>query len=175
LLFVRNGLDGTSIRDIAGEAGYSNPALFKHFAGKDDLARYLFLNCYRQLIYKLFDGINYNAPFSENLALLVGRATAFIDESMDAFLFVQDNLRHFWPQVGSELREQSLIGQLRRLLEAGRQQGEVASDVAMELQLSVLSGTLAQFGRLLYFREIKGSASASSVSLLLLMQRMLRK
>lgn len=174
-LFVRHGLDGTSIRDIAAEAGYSNPALFKHFEGKDDLARYLFVSCYQQLIFRLFNGINYNDPFQKNLELLVTRATDFIDDSLDAFLFVQDNLRHFWPQAGSELRAQSMIGLLRRLLESGRQQGVVATDVAVELQLSVLSGTMAQFARLLYFREIKGSARASSTSLLLLMERMLNK
>lgn len=174
-LFVRQGLDGTSIRDIAGEAGYSNPAMFKHFAGKDDLARYLFVSCYQQLIYRMFNGMNYNAPFNDNLNLLVKRATDFIDDSLDAFLFVQDNLRHFWPQLGSDLREQSMIGLLRRLLEAGRKQGAVATDVPLELQVSALSGTIAQFARLLYFREIKGNARDSSGALLVLMERLLRK
>ena len=174
-LYVRQGLDGTSIRDIAAEAGYSNPALFKHFAGKEDLSLYLFESCYQELIYKLFNGIDYNAAFQENLALLVTRTTDFIDESQDAFLYVQDNLRHFWPQASSEVREQSLIGQLRRLLEAGRKQGRVATDVPLEIQISALSGALPQFARLLYFGEIKGNARASSASLLLLMQRMLSK
>ena len=174
-LFVRHGLDGTSIRDIAAEAGYSNPAMFKHFSGKDDLSLYLFVSCYQQLIFRLFNGMDLNDEFDANLATLVQRTTDFIDESLDAFLYVQDNLRHFWPQVGDELREQSLIGRLRKLLEAGRKQGVVAIDVALELQVSALSGTLPQFARLLYFREIKGTARASSVSLLLLMQRMLGK
>lgn len=174
-LFVRHGLDGTSIRDIATEAGYTNPAMFKHFSSKDDLARYLFASCYRQLIYRLFDGIHLDGPFTENLAMLVRRTTEFIDESPDAFLFVQDNLRQFWPQVGNEILEQSLVSQLRSLLESGRQQGMVATDVGIELQVSALSGTMAQFARLLYFREIKGSARASSESLLLLMERMLRQ
>ena len=174
-LFVRQGLDGTSIRDIASEAGYSNPAMFKHFAGKDDLAQYLFVSCYQHLVFCLFNGMNYHAPFDGNLKLLVKRATHFIDESLDAFLFVQDNLRHFWPLVGSELREQSMIGLLRRLLEEGRKQGAVASDVPLELQVSGLSGTMAQFARLLYFREIKGSARDSSEALLVLMVRMLGK
>lgn len=174
-LFVRQGLDGTSIREIAGEAGYSNPAMFKHFTGKDDLARYLFVSCYQHLIFRLFNGMNYNAPFPDNLRQLVKSATDFIDGSLDAFLFVQDNLRHFWPLVGSELREQSMIGLLRRLLETGRKQGAVASDVPLELQVSGLSGTMAQFARLLYFREIKGSARDSSDALFVLMVRMLQK
>lgn len=174
-LFTRHGLDGTSIRDIAGETGYSNPALFKHFEGKDELAKYLFVSCYQQLVFSLFNGINFHDPFQKNLKLLVTRTTNFIDESLDAFLYVQDNLRHFWPQLGNELSEHSLIDKLRRLLEEGRKQGVVATDVALELQVSALSGTLPQFARLIYFREIKGNARASSASLLLLMERMLRK
>lgn len=174
-LFVRQGLDGTSIRDIAAEAGYSNPAMFKHFAGKDELARYLFVSCYQHLIYRMFNGMDYSVPFHDNLKVLVKRATDFIDDSLDAFLFVQDNLRHFWPQLGSGLREQSMIGLLRKLLEAGRKQGTVATDVPLELQVSALSGTMAQFARLLYFREIKGSARDSSGALLVLLERLLRK
>jgi AcrR family transcriptional regulator len=48
-LFSQRGLDGTSIRDIAEESGYTNPALYKHFAGKEELALYLFEICHRRL------------------------------------------------------------------------------------------------------------------------------
>ena len=41
-LFSERGLAATTIRDIANESGYTNPALYKHFAGKDELALYLF-------------------------------------------------------------------------------------------------------------------------------------
>ena len=36
-LFSRNGYEGTSMRDIAGEVGISQGAIYKHFAGKDAL------------------------------------------------------------------------------------------------------------------------------------------
>ena len=48
-LFVRDGLCETSVRDIAKASGFTNPALFKHFRSKDDLARYLFERCYLEL------------------------------------------------------------------------------------------------------------------------------
>ena len=48
-LFVRDGLCETSVRDIAKASGFTNPALFKHFKSKDDLARYLFERCYLEL------------------------------------------------------------------------------------------------------------------------------
>lgn len=36
-LFSRNGYEGTSMRDIAGEVGISQGAIYKHFAGKEAL------------------------------------------------------------------------------------------------------------------------------------------
>ncbi len=48
-LFSEHGLAGTSIRDIAQESGYTNPALYKHFAGKEELALHLFETCHRRL------------------------------------------------------------------------------------------------------------------------------
>ena len=36
-LFSRNGYEGTSMRDIAGEVGISQGAIYKHFTGKDAL------------------------------------------------------------------------------------------------------------------------------------------
>ena len=48
-LFVRDGLCETSVRDIAKASGFTNPALFKHFRSKHDLARYLFERCYLEL------------------------------------------------------------------------------------------------------------------------------
>jgi AcrR family transcriptional regulator len=36
-LFIANGFDKTSMREIADKVGFSKPALYHHFASKDDL------------------------------------------------------------------------------------------------------------------------------------------
>ena len=41
-LFVRDGLCETTIRIIAAEAGFTNPAIFKFFDSRDALARCVF-------------------------------------------------------------------------------------------------------------------------------------
>ena len=41
-LFVKKGIDGTTIKDIAKEAGVAEGALYRHFKSKDDLAWHLF-------------------------------------------------------------------------------------------------------------------------------------
>ena len=48
-LFSRRGLAATSIRDIAEESGYTNPALYKHFESKEELALHLFETCHARI------------------------------------------------------------------------------------------------------------------------------
>src|SRR6266851_7528442 len=45
-LFAEKGIDGTSMRDIAEAAGVREAAIYRHFAGKNDLAREIFLSWY---------------------------------------------------------------------------------------------------------------------------------
>lgn len=44
-LFVKDGIDGTSIRAIAEGAETAEGNIYRHFKSKDDLARKLFLEC----------------------------------------------------------------------------------------------------------------------------------
>ncbi len=41
-LFTQKGIEGTTIKDIAGKAGVAEGALYRHFASKDELASHLF-------------------------------------------------------------------------------------------------------------------------------------
>src|ERR1035437_6861922 len=41
-LFVKKGIDGTTIKDIAREAGVAEGSLYRHYKSKDDLAWHLF-------------------------------------------------------------------------------------------------------------------------------------
>src|ERR1700730_1032571 len=45
-LFAERGIDGTSMRDIAEGAGVREAAIYRHFAGKDELAREIFMSWY---------------------------------------------------------------------------------------------------------------------------------
>ena len=45
-LFAEKGIDGTSMRDIAEAAGVREAAIYRHFTGKEELARDIFLSWY---------------------------------------------------------------------------------------------------------------------------------
>jgi AcrR family transcriptional regulator len=173
-LFVRDGVRETSVRAIAEASGYTNPALFKHFAGKDELATFLFQRAYEWFSGGLQAAIADDRPFRENLRALVARSAALLDEDSEAVLYVQENLRRFWPQVAANLRRRSVVGLVRRLLEAGVREGKVTRDIEVELLVTGIIGTLAQFARALYFGEHGPDAAHWVPSLEKTIERMVR-
>lgn len=155
-LFTSRGIEGTSVRDIAEATGLTNPALFRHFAGKEALAVHLFERIFSHLRASLPE-ID-ESPFSTQLRATLAAYLRYFDEDLEAALFFQENLRRFWPQLPPALRRQSLLAHLRALLAAGSTQAVIDADENPQLLLVVISGLLGQFARQLYFKEIPGSA-----------------
>lgn len=155
-LFAERGIDGTSIRDIGAAAGFTNPALFRHFAGKDALALYLFDKIFQRFRSTL-PAID-DRPFTLQLRDAVAAYLAFFDADLKAALYFQENLRRLWPQLPDSLRKRSLIAHFHALLKVGVAQKVVSSDDDPRLLISLLAGFLGQLARQLYFREIPGPA-----------------
>lgn len=159
-LFTERGLDGVTIRDIATRSGYTNPAIFKFFAGKDALAEHLFVECYRELSRRFAATGQPDGSFRQNLRALLEEFSSVLDHELNAFLFVTDNLRRLWPSVSQRLRGASLLGILGRLVERGRSEGEVPRTIEPRLLVAGIAGTLQQVARLMYFGEFSGSTAA---------------
>src|SRR5215218_1887366 len=70
-LFSERGLAATSIRDIADESGYTNPALYKHFAGKDELALHLFEQCHTRVWTRCSAALSSGEGFEEHMEAYV--------------------------------------------------------------------------------------------------------
>src|SRR4029079_17443644 len=98
-LFVRDGLCETSVRDIARASGFTNPALFKHFHSKDDLARYLFERCYLELADVVTRAMASETRFDRKRRAGINDSLAALDRDADSILYVLDGVRHFWPQM----------------------------------------------------------------------------
>lgn len=156
--FVRDGVAASSIRTIATEAGYTNPALFKHFASKEELALYLFERCFERLSHDVQRGLERERTFAGKLRAVLTEFARLLDEDLDAFLYVHEELRRLWPRVSPELRRRSIVAMLRELLEQGQRERAVTRAQSVELQLTAFIGVVAQFGRALYFGELSGKA-----------------
>ena len=157
-LFSERGLAGTSIRDIARESGYTNPALYKHFAGKDELALYLFENCHRRLWTKCNAAILAATSFDDKLDAYIGQVLELVDEHPEAMAFLSDSARVLWPQSGPTVRRQTMIGLARSLMSQAPQARRDKSTVSPDVVAASLQGTLAEVARMLQVGVIPGPA-----------------
>jgi AcrR family transcriptional regulator len=147
--FVHKGVDGVTIRELAAETGYTNPALYKFWDGKDALVLDVFERCYRQLVRHL------EGAWSDDttpLRAFVARYVDAVDDDLDAVLYVQDQLRALWPRASAATRRISLLGLVRRLVPDGAP--------APKLVVAAIVGTLGQFARQLHFGDLRAPASA---------------
>src|SRR4051812_28852335 len=113
--FARDGVRESSIRAVAEDAGFTNPVLFKYFEGKDALALYLFERCYLRMVRETMVALEGGGSFRARLGRLVSRLLALVDEAPEAVLFVNEELRRYWPLVSPATRRLSLIGITRKL------------------------------------------------------------
>ena len=173
-LFVRDGLCETSVRDIARASGFTNPALFKHFRGKDDLARYLFERCYLELADLVARAMASETRFDRKLRAVIDHYMAALDRDSDSILYVDDGLRHFWPQMPETVRRRLIVADVRRLLELGRAEGQVTEDIDLQLLTTAWLGTFQQFARFRYFGEFKQPAAVLADTLEALLTKMVK-
>lgn len=158
-LFVRDGLCETSIRDIAKAAGYTNPALYKHFAGKDELAQHLFERCYGELSARLEAAAAGQGDARGRLSEFLRAYLSVFDEHPDAVLYVHQHMQRFWPRVPETGRRRTAITVLRELVAACVEKD--GTDRAEDVTLTVVAvmGALNQLVRMIYLGGLDGPAS----------------
>lgn len=157
-LFALKGVHAVTVREITGEAGYTNPALFKFFATKDALALHLFECCYLRLFERLNAAAGGGLPFDGQLSAILDVFFSQIEEDAEAFLFVQDHLREMWPRVSRATRRKSILALIRSTLEQGVRENSVTAAASPDLLVAAIIGTLQQFARMFYFGEFNGRA-----------------
>jgi AcrR family transcriptional regulator len=157
-LFASKGMASTSIRDIGAAAGYTNPALYKHFATKDDLALSLFESCYKEQLARLERDLSNELGFVDKFRAYLNCFAKLFDEDRDAVMFVTDNLAVLWPRVSKESQERTILTVTRETISLGRREGLVSKAHNIDLQVALISGYIAQLTRQLYLGAMKGTA-----------------
>jgi TetR/AcrR family transcriptional regulator, repressor of fatR-cypB operon len=163
-LFATRGVDGVTIRDIAAETGFTNPAMFRHFKNKEELAQSLFEVCYRRLAHGFLQP-------GATLESVLERGLALVEESPESVHFVVENLRRYWRALPAEIRAHSLLGSMRRLIEAEQRAGKVRADADPNLAAALVLGALSQIARMAHFKELSKPPGALTDDLLNLINR----
>ena len=157
-LFSQHGLAGTSIRDIADESGYTNPALYKHFASKEEMAVYLFEACHRRLWTRCHTAIEEGASFEAKLEGYIGQVLELVDQHPDAMAFLSDSARVLWPQAGPAVKRHTMIGLARSLMTTAPRPRSGRSAINPDVAAASLQGTLAELARMIQVGAVPGPA-----------------
>jgi len=170
-LFSEHGLAGTSIRDIARESGYTNPALYKHFASKDKLAVHLFEVCHQRLWTRCRVSIDAATSFDAKLEGYIGQILELVDEHPEAMAFLSDSARVLWPKAGATVRRHTMIGLARDLMSLAPRSGRGGRFLNPNIAAASLQGTLAELARMLQVGAIPGPATRWKADLVALFRR----
>jgi AcrR family transcriptional regulator len=170
-LFSERGLDGTSIRDIARESGFTNPALYKHFGGKEELALHLFETCHRRVWTKCHAAIDGAKSFDSKLDAYIGQVLALVDEHPDAMAFLSDSARVLWPKAAPAVRRQTMIGLARSIMSLAPHPRRGRSAVHPDIAAASLQGTLAELARMLQVGVVTGPAMRWKADLVALFRK----
>ncbi|MGD9280624.1 MAG: TetR/AcrR family transcriptional regulator [Desulfobacterales bacterium] len=157
-LFSLKGFLGTSIHDILAAANTSKGGFYNHFASKEDLffsvldeARKI----WREKNLKGLDKIE--NPIEEIKQLLKNYKDRYLKDADDfpggcVFITLSAELNDQRPQLSKEIEKGfvGLKGMLRRLLEQGKESGElikaVDTDAATEILFSGMLGASLAYG-----------------------------
>ena len=150
-LFVAQGIDGTSIADIARAAGVAQGALYRHYAGKDELVFSLFRDHYIAMAEKLEALQRASAGIRAKLAAMIAEFVRFhdADPTLFRFLLVVQHAQLARLQPDSR----SPVNVLRNVIAAAIRSGELPkqdAELATAFVLGVLlqPATFASYGRL---------------------------
>ena len=172
-LFSQGGLAGTSIRDIAHESGYTNPALYKHFPGKEELALHLFETCHRKLWSQCFAAMAAAEDFDGKLDAYLTQWLELADEHPEVLAFLSDSARALWTKAGATVRKRSMISLAYTLVaEAPRTRGRSPAP-NHDLKAAALQGTLSEVIRMIQVGVVKGPAMHQKASLVALFRKVL--
>jgi AcrR family transcriptional regulator len=139
-LFATRGYDAVSVRDIAKAANISEAALYKHFAGKEDMALFIFGGIISEYTARLTD----IASGPDGAVAKLGR---IVDVTYDLFREYPAEIRFallsqylFWDKVAEEIKPHFVI---RRIFTDGMDGGEIPRR-EVHLWIAVFAGIMLQ-------------------------------
>jgi AcrR family transcriptional regulator len=138
-LFAEKGIDATSMRDIADAAGVREAAIYRHFTGKDELARDIFLSWYGWYCTELERIVNGSASTVEQLREIVRHEFAAVTDHSHAFVYFCENEARFVHDLPARILSARRI--FTAFITAGQARGELRM-ASPELLADMVSGAL---------------------------------
>jgi AcrR family transcriptional regulator len=94
-LFVQDGFDAATTRQIAARCELSEGAIYRHYASKDDIARELFLSIHTRLTALVGEAASAHATINEQVRAVITAYCAVADEDWTLYSFHLLQLHRF--------------------------------------------------------------------------------
>lgn len=150
-LFVGEGIDGATTRDIAEQAGVSEGALYRHYKGKDELALSLFMETHNRLGAMVQDASTTTGGLEQKIRAIVAAYCKLADEDWLLFSFHLVSLHRYLPHDKQRADDPLTITEniVRELMAAGEiPDGDPALLAAMSLGIVLQAGQNKAYNRL---------------------------
>jgi AcrR family transcriptional regulator len=138
-LFVEKGIDGATIKDIAGKAGVSEGALYRHFKSKNELAWHIFTVHLNRFALELTEQVSRAQGSRDKIRAYIAYCFQAFEEDRDLFTYL----------ISSEHRELDRFPKTHvhpghvalRLIEDGQKAGELRK-MPVPVAASILLGAV---------------------------------
>ncbi len=122
-LFAEHGVDGVSTKQIAKAAGISEGAIYRHFSGKEELARSMMKAIHDRLTEMIETADEAHDNLEAKIQFIVRHYCRIADDDWDLFQYHILHLHHF--QRLAEHMDDSPMGASAKLLRAAMDKGEI--------------------------------------------------
>ena len=150
-LFVAEGVDASTTREIADSAGVSEGALYRHYKGKDELALALFMETHNRLSQMMMEAFMQPGTIEERIRAIVTAYCSLADEDWLMFSFHLVSLNKFLPH--DTRREDDPVTIVEKLLTMMMENGDIPKGdpailAAMSIGVVIQSGLNKIYDRL---------------------------
>lgn len=122
-LFARKGYSGTTIKDISRAAGVTDGAMYRHFTGKEELARLIFealMGDYSSELQKIIDKYpDLNRRIRETVHLTY----SYYEKYPSAVSYALKSQHNFWEGLSESITHPHLL--IYRIVEDGLAEGKI--------------------------------------------------
>nr|WP_083332447.1 TetR/AcrR family transcriptional regulator [Hyphomonas sp. Mor2] len=155
-LFISEGVDAATTREIADVAGVSEGALYRHYKGKDELALALFMETHNRLSVMMQEAFTQPGTIEERVRRAVSAYCELADEDWLLFSFHLVSLNKFIPH--DTRRDDDPVSIVETLVAALMDAGEIPKgDPALIAAMSL--GVVMQAGLNKIYNRLPGPFS----------------
>jgi TetR/AcrR family transcriptional regulator, repressor of fatR-cypB operon len=153
-LFAKRGVDATSMREIAEAAGVREAAIYRYFAGKEELSREIFVSWYGWYSRQLREIVRGPGDTKEKVHGIARLELATAAEHTEAFTYFCENEARFLRSLPTGVPRARDV--FIELITVGQQRCEVKAGDA-ELLADMLSGALCAVALSSIWRRRRGA------------------